>query len=947
MGVICNNCHKPNHFAKCCRSRHVRFIEENSMGNPNDPYFINSLFTNEISVSQRNPYHITLSINSKNVDFLLDTGADTNILSFNSYKKLNLSLSSLKKSNHKLSTFSGEVLPTVGQCILSVTHNNRVYNVNFHIIDIPCRNIIGRNSCENLKLVKRVHNVQFHESVNVSQLVEYKDLFSGIGCLKDYECHLSMKPDAVPSIDACRRIPFSLLEQLKEELAMLEKDQIITKVEEPTEWVSSIVIASKKNGKLRLCIDPRKLNKAIMHPHYQFPTIDEIKSSLSGTQYFTTLDANKGFYMLKLDEASSKLCTFITPQGRYRFLRLPFGINAAPELFHSIMTNRFSDISGVQIMMDDFLIYGQTKEEHDFRLKQVLDRARELGIKFNKEKSNIFKSEVKYLGHIFSKDGVKVDENKVKAICSMPPPTNVTELQRFLGMVTYLGSYIENLSEKTSNLRMLLSKENEWSWQERHNIEFNVLKESITKAPVLTYYDQNKPITLSVDSSKDAMGAVICHDKHPIAYASASLSSCQQSYSQIEKELLAILFGCTKFHQYIYGRHTLVETDHKPIVSLYKKPIYNIPPRLQRIMLRLQPYDLNVIYKPGKYLYVADTLSRAALPEQSLHDLDSDLDLHVNLVIRSLSISPNKLKSIQEQTSQDKELSLLSKCCIEGWPEHKKLLPDILRSYFPLKTDIHIINSIVFKNNSVIIPVAMRNDILKQIHEGHQGIHSCQRLARNLVYWPNMYSDIEKYVNNCHSCLTNRRSNSKEPLLPHEVKPIPWNKVGVDLFDLNLHKYVIVVYYFSQYVELVKLVGGSTSKIVISHLKSIFSRHGIPNILISDNGPPFNSKEFHNFALDWQIQHITSSPYLPQSNGLVERTIGTVKNILKKCLTDNTDPHLALLQYRNTPKESMYSPAQLLMSRSLRTKLPVLEQTLKPKIPNYRSLINKTQIKKE
>ncbi|CAF4891510.1 unnamed protein product [Pieris macdunnoughi] len=808
MGVICNNCHKPNHFAKCCRSRHVRFIEENSM-------------------------------------------------------------------------------------------------------DIPCRNIIGRNSCENLKLVKRVHNVQFHESVNVSQLVEYKDLFSGIGCLKDYECHLSMKPDAVPSIDACRRIPFSLLEQLKEELAMLEKDQIITKVEEPTEWVSSIVIASKKNGKLRLCIDPRKLNKAIMHPHYQFPTIDEIKSSLSGTQYFTTLDANKGFYMLKLDEASSKLCTFITPQGRYRFLRLPFGINAAPELFHSIMTNRFSDISGVQIMMDDFLIYGQTKEEHDFRLKQVLDRARELGIKFNKEKSNIFKSEVKYLGHIFSKDGVKVDENKVKAICSMPPPTNVTELQRFLGMVTYLGSYIENLSEKTSNLRMLLSKENEWSWQERHNIEFNVLKESITKAPVLTYYDQNKPITLSVDSSKDAMGAVICHDKHPIAYASASLSSCQQSYSQIEKELLAILFGCTKFHQYIYGRHTLVETDHKPIVSLYKKPIYNIPPRLQRIMLRLQPYDLNVIYKPGKYLYVADTLSRAALPEQSLHDLDSDLDLHVNLVIRSLSISPNKLKSIQEQTSQDKELSLLSKCCIEGWPEHKKLLPDILRSYFPLKTDIHIINSIVFKNNSVIIPVAMRNDILKQIHEGHQGIHSCQRLARNLVYWPNMYSDIEKYVNNCHSCLTNRRSNSKEPLLPHEVKPIPWNKVGVDLFDLNLHK------------------------------------HGIPNILISDNGPPFNSKEFHNFALDWQIQHITSSPYLPQSNGLVERTIGTVKNILKKCLTDNTDPHLALLQYRNTPKESMYSPAQLLMSRSLRTKLPVLEQTLKPKIPNYRSLINKTQIKKE
>ncbi|KAL0868798.1 hypothetical protein ABMA27_007164 [Loxostege sticticalis] len=239
----------------------------------------------------------------------------------------------------------------------------------------------------------------------------------------------------------------------------------------------------------------------------------------------------------------------------------------------------------------------------------------------------------------------------------------------------------------------------------------------------------------------------------------------------------------------------------------------------------------------------------------------------------------------------------------------------------------------------------MRNDILKQLHEGHQGIHSCQRLARNLVYWPNMYSDIENFVSNCHICLTNRRSNSKEPLQPHEVKAIPWNKVGVDLFDLNSDKYNIVVDYFSQYVELVKLIGGSTSQIVIGHLKSIFARHGIPNILISDNGPPFNSKEFSNFASDWQIQHITSSPYFAQSNGLVERTIGTIKNMLKKCLSDHSDPHLALLQYRNTPKENMYSPAQLLMSRSLRTKLPVLEQSLKPKIPNYRSLKNKTNKK--
>lgn len=216
--------------------------------------------------------------------------------------------------------------------------------------------------------------------------------------------------------------PFLPPRRPKKGLEFLVKDQIIVQVEEPTDWVNSIVLTSKKNGKLRLCIDPRKLNKSIMRAHYQFPTIDEIKNSLSGAHFFSTLDANKGFYMLKLDEASSKLCTFITPEGRYRFLRLPFGINAAPEIFHSEMTKNFSDLEGVKIMMDGLLIYASTKQDHDLRLEKVLQRAQEIGIKFNKEKSNICQSQVRYLGHIFSKDGVRVDPTKVKAICHHLPP---------------------------------------------------------------------------------------------------------------------------------------------------------------------------------------------------------------------------------------------------------------------------------------------------------------------------------------------------------------------------------------------------------------------------------------------------------------------------------------------------------------------------------------------
>lgn len=286
-----------------------------------------------------------------------------------------------------------------------------------------------------------------------------------------------------------------------QELEAMEKSGVIQRVEEPTEWVSALVLTSKKNGKLRLCIDPRKLNQSILRSHFQFPTLDEIKSSLAGAQYFTTLDANKGYWMLKLTEASSKLCTFITPFGRYRFTRLPFGINAAPEIFHREMVKRFGDIDGVKIMMDNFLIYGRTIEEHNERLLKVLQRARQINLRFDKEKSVFCQEQVKYLGHIFSKAGVQVDKSKVEAICNMQSPNNITELQRFLGMVNYLGPFIKNLSQEISHLRALLSKDTVWCWSDHHEAQFNNIKKIISSTHVLTYNDPNRELILSVDSS--------------------------------------------------------------------------------------------------------------------------------------------------------------------------------------------------------------------------------------------------------------------------------------------------------------------------------------------------------------------------------------------------------------------------------------------------------------
>ncbi|XP_045779560.1 uncharacterized protein LOC123877097 [Maniola jurtina] len=374
----------------------------------------------------------------------------------------------------------------------------------------------------------------------------------GLGCLPPV-CRLKLQDNAVPCVDPPRKVPFGLYSKLKEELDRMSEMNVIEKVTHPTEWVNSVVVTVKKSGQLRICLDPRNLNKYIIREHYPLKSIDEIRSILKGASYFSHLDAFSGFWMLKLDSASSDLCTFQTPFGRYRYLRLPYGINAASEIFHRVMTEIFADLEGVLVFVDDILVYGETEEIHNKRLYKVMQRAREVNLKLNKDKCKFSVKEVCFLGYVFSKEGAKVDQEKVKAIVNMPTPTNVKELQRVLGMINYLGPFIQNMSEKTQVLRNLLKKDSVWVWDENCEKSFQSLKNAITNAPVLAHYNPNIPIVLSVDSSKKALGAVLMQNKQPIAYSSKTLTTTQERYAQIEKELFAIQFGCEKFHQYVYG----------------------------------------------------------------------------------------------------------------------------------------------------------------------------------------------------------------------------------------------------------------------------------------------------------------------------------------------------------------------------------------------------------
>ena len=791
----------------------------------------------------------------------------------------------------------------------------RHYAIQFKVVDQNVPSILGLETCTKLNLVQRVDAIE-KRTQNIFS--EYNDVFNGLGCITNVVYHIEIDKQSNPVIHPPRRIPVTLRPKVKEELSRMEKLDVIQKAHESTEWVNSMVTIIKPNGKLRIYIDPRDLNQAVKRDYYPMRTVDEVVTRMPNAKVFSVLD-----------HESAKLCTFNTPYGRYMFKRLPFGLSSSQDIFQRIMSEMFEDIEGVEVVVDDLLVWGEDEEQHDSRLLKVLERARARNLKLNKDKCHIKQHEISYVGHILTKDGLKPDPKKTEAITEMPSPQNKEELQRFLGMLTYLTKFIPNLSQVASPLRVLLEKNVKWHWDSDQEHSFKALKQLAIKAPVLKYFDPHKPTKLSVDASSKGLGAVLQQDDHPVAYASRALTQTQQNYTQIEKEMLAVVFGCTRFHEYIYGLPNVeVETDHKPLEAILKKPLHQAPARLQRMIITVQKYPINVTYRPGKELVIPDTLSRAYLQ----NTLDEPLykELEINLLHR-IPISDKKLQQIKAEIQSDQELHQLRETVQTGWPNNKADVPTVCRSYWNFRDEISLCNDVLLKGEKLIIPKSMRPEMLRLIHASHMGIEKCKRRAKDIIYWPGMSSQIEDIVSSCSICNTYSRNNTKEPMMPHNVPDRPWAQVGADLFQLNGHHYLLLVDYYSGFIE-VSILTSTTSKQVITHCKSHFSRHGIPDLLITDNGPQFSSDEFKQFSSDYNMEHRTSSPLYPQSNGMAEKAVQTVKALIKKAIHDKRDPYIALLDYRNTPvSDNLGSPSQRLMGRRTRTLIPTVDKLLRPK----------------
>ena len=305
-----------------------------------------------------------------------------------------------------------------------------IYPVVFEVIDQDVANILGLATCVELKLVQRLDTIN---TQTADILDSYSDVFERLGCITDASYHIKVDENAQPIVHTPRKVPVTLRPKVQQELKHMEELDVIEKVEEPTDWVNSMVTIVKPNGKLRICIDPQDLNKAVKRDYYPMSTIDEIVTRMPNAKIFSGLD---GFWQIKLDRPSAKLCTFNTLFGRYMFKCLPFGLSSSQDIFQKTVSEMFRDIEVVEVVVDDLLIWGESDEQHDSHLIQVLERARNRNLKLNKNKCQIKKDSITYIEHVLSKDGLKPDPKKIEAIMNMPCPENREDLQRFLGMLT-------------------------------------------------------------------------------------------------------------------------------------------------------------------------------------------------------------------------------------------------------------------------------------------------------------------------------------------------------------------------------------------------------------------------------------------------------------------------------------------------------------------------------
>ena len=758
-------------------------------------------------------------------------------------------------------------------------------------------------------------------------------------------------------------VPFHYRERLSTHLKKLRHEGIIEDVEpsEKIDCVLNVTISDKKTpNEIRMNIDARPINIGAKHTKYHVVTPQEIRHTLEGATVFTELDMVNGFHQVPLDPTSR--IVFNTHEGLHRIKYLFFGPKNSSGIFHHEVSKVFEGIPGCITIHDNVLVYGKgdtpakAAQNHNTNLHVVLKRAKKFGVTFKLNQKTICAPEVKWFGRVWSGAGISADPEKINIISGAGRPESIAEVKSLLQAAAFNAKFAfdhrEDITyeEATAPLRQLLAKDAVFSWNAEREQSFNMLLRMISDRTVLTPYKMGRPTHLVTDASPQGISASLYQvDEQgrwlPIDHVSRALSAHEQAWkSQIEWESLAKMWGMMTFRPYLIGTEFTSWGDQKPLVPLYNDPARPATARINKHRSRILDMSFTDKYLPGSRM-PADYASRHPAPishlseaERSADMIDDGDDILVMRVVMADLPPALTMKMLKEAAGNDPVYQRLINAILSG----RKPADAEMTSYTSIWDELSVVEGLVLRGERIVIPnghvpqydTNIREWIIDLGHSGHMGITATKRLLRLRLWFPGMDRLVERIVEQCLPCQASVDIHPRDPLKPTPAPEEPWMKTFCDHWGPTYDKKHILVILdaLTRYPEVIT-VQGTSGEANIRAFSEVFSRHGYPETLHSDNGPPFNYSSDTGHLIDEYFRSVGVTHYTnasaedPEATGIVEAFMKHIKKVYHTCSVTGEDPSLKihdhLVNFRATPHPTTgKSPAEMLFGRKFRTKLP-------------------------
>ena len=583
-------------------------------------------------------------------------------------------------------------------------------------------------------------------------------------------------------------------------------------------FAAPVVLVKKKDGGWRMCVDYRALNKATIKDKFPIPIVEELLDELHGTQFFSKIDLKSGYHQIRMHPGDIPKTAFKTHFGHFEYLVMPFGLTNAPSTFQALMNHIFKPYlrKFVLVFFDDILIYSPTWETHLHHLECVLQLMNMNALHANLQKCTFGATQIGYLGHIISHEGVSTEPEKIQAVLDWPIPTTLKQLRGFLGLTGYYRRFVKNYGKICKPLTQLLRKD-AFIWTSEATAAFDQLKAAMTTPPVLALPNFNEPFTIETDDSGTGIGAVLMQQGHPIAFLSKALTGRNAELSAYERELLAIILAVQKWQQYLVGQHFTIKTDQQSLKHLLDNKVTT--PFQQKWLSKLAGLDYTVEYKKGMENRAADALSRIPGPHLMLMAITS---LHSDL-----------LTEIQQAWKDDPNIQTLIRTLERSPNSH----PLFSWSNGLLKRK----GRLVIADNS-----PLKNKILAWLHDsyagGHSGVEATLQRIKPLFFWAGMKPFVRDYIEKCPTCQRCKYDNAAYPGLLQPL-PIPngiWEEVTMDFVEglpKSMGKDVIfvVIDRLSKYAHFMTLSHPFTAiEVAQSYLDHVYKLHGFPRSIKSE-----------------------------------------------------------------------------------------------------------------